>query len=58
MRKTCGVTVAPGSHASNGVAEVTVKLLRQQANFLRQQAEGDPLCLPEITWGLARQQRA
>ena len=47
VRKTCrclGVktiveTVAPGSHASNGAAEVTVKLLRRQANLLIQQLE-------------------
>ena len=47
VRKTCrclGVktiveTVAPGSHASNGAAEVTVKLLRRQASLLIQQLE-------------------
>ena len=47
VRKTCrclGVktiveTVAPGSHASNGAAEVTVKLLRRRANLLIQQLE-------------------
>ena len=47
VRKTCrclGVktvveTVAPGSHASNGAAEVTVKLLRRQADLLIQHLE-------------------
>jgi hypothetical protein len=47
VRKTCralGIkthveTVAPGSHASNGGAEVTVKVLRQNANVLIQQLE-------------------
>ena len=47
VRKTCrclGVktiveTIAPGSHASTGAAEVTVKLLRRQANLLIQQLE-------------------
>ena len=37
--KTIVETVAPGSHASNGAAEVTVKLLRRQANLLIQQVE-------------------
>ena len=32
-------TVAPGSHASNGAAEVTVKVLRRHANLLVQQIE-------------------
>ena len=32
-------TVAPGSHASNGVAEVTVKVLRRHANLLIEQIE-------------------
>ena len=32
-------TVGPSSHASNGAAEVTVKLIRQQANLLIQQIE-------------------
>ena len=32
-------TVGPSSHASNGAAEVTVKLVRQQANLLIQQIE-------------------
>ena len=47
MKKTCrclGIrvlteTVGPSSHASNGAAEVTVKLVRQQANLLIQQIE-------------------
>jgi len=37
--KTVVETVAPGSHASNGAAEVTVKLLQRQANLLIQQLE-------------------
>ena len=32
-------TAAPGSHASNGAAEVTVKVLRRHANLLVQQIE-------------------
>ena len=32
-------TVPPGSHASNGAAEVTVKVIRQQANLLIDQME-------------------
>ena len=47
VKKTCrglGIrvmeeTVAPGSHASNGAAEVTVKVLRRHANLLVQQIE-------------------
>ena len=47
VKKTCrrlGIrvlteTVGPSSHASNGAAEVTVKLVRQQANLLMQQIE-------------------
>ena len=47
VKKTCrclGIrvlteTVGPASHASNGAAEVTVKLIRQQANLLIQQIE-------------------
>ena len=47
VKKTCrclGIrvlteTVGPSSHASNGAAEVTVKLVRQQANLLIQQIE-------------------
>lgn len=38
-------TVAPGSHASNGAAEVTVKVLRRHANLLIEQIEqGRGLC--------------
>ena len=37
--KTIVETVAPGSHASNGAAEVTLKLLRRHANLLIQQVE-------------------
>ena len=47
VKKTCralGIrtmteTVPPGSHASNGAAEVTVKVIRQQANLLIDQLE-------------------
>ena len=39
-------TVAPGSHASNGAAEVTVKsLLRRHANLWIQQIEGKAMVL-------------
>ena len=47
VKKTCrplGIriieeTVPPGSHASNGAAEVTVKVIRRHANLLIQQIE-------------------
>lgn len=47
VKKTCRClglrviteVVAPGSHASNGAAELTVKLVRQQANLLMDQLE-------------------
>ena len=47
VKKTCrclgirasGETVPVGSHASNGAAEVTVKVIRRQANLLIQQIE-------------------
>ena len=32
-------TVPPGNHASNGAAEVTAKVIRQQANLLIDQME-------------------
>ena len=55
VKKTCrglGIrimdeTVAPGSHASNGAAEVTVKVLRRHANLLIQQIE-QGVGIPEV----------
>ena len=52
--------MAPESHASNGAAEVTVQVLRQQANLLLQQvergcgiAEGTVACHhPMYQWAL------